>query len=345
MVAPQQSGRRRATLGFILLAAATLITLDFQSFGPLGTIQTGAREVVSPFRAGGERIVSPVTGLWENASQFDELQAENDALRAENDELRGEIVRSGVDRADFEALLAINGLEDLTDFPLVLARVRTGEVGNFSSGVVEIDVGSQAGVQRDMAVITAAGVVGRVEQVDRSSSMVRLISSRDFVMGVEVSGEVGLARGTSSATTIEIAQGINNRATIEVGDPVTTTSSERTLFPPGLVIGTVSSAIQNEDASNQTLNVELAADPSDLRFVSVVLVEPGIGEGALTNKEDEAIANEITANEITADEVNTAEEPAVDGEAEAGVLGVSVDDATNEAGNDAAVGSEEEEGQ
>ena len=106
------------------------------------------------------------------------------------------------------------------------------------------------------------------------------------------------------------------------------------------MIGTVSSAIQNEDASNQTLNVELAADPSDLRFVSVVLVEPGIGEDALTNKEDEAIANEITA-----DEVNTAEEPAVDGEAEAGVLGVSVDDATNEAGNDAAVGSEEEEGQ
>ena len=111
------------------------------------------------------------------------------------------------------------------------------------------------------------------------------------------------------------------------------------------MIGTVSSAIQNEDASNQTLNVELAADPSDLRFVSVVLVEPGIGEGALTNKEDEAIANEITADEVNADEVNTAEEPAVDGEAEAGVLGVSVDDATNEAGNDAAVGSEEEEGQ
>ena len=332
MVAPQQSGRRRATLGLIVLAAATLITLDFQAFGPLGTIQTGAREVVAPFRAGGERLVSPITGLWENATQLDELQAENAALRAEIDELRGEVVRSGIDRADFEALLAINGIEELTEFPLALGRVRTGEVGNFSAGVIEIDLGSQDGVQRDMAVITSAGVVGRVEQVDRSSSMVRLISSRDFVMGVEVSGEVGLARGTGSATTIEIAQGINNRATIEVGDPVTTTSSERTLFPPDLVIGTVSSTVQNEDASNQTLSVELAADPSDLRFVSVVLVEPGLGEDALVEELDEPV-DPADAGVLGAsvEEVDTQ----VDGESTAESTNAPTEESVNESETEA----------
>lgn len=306
MVAPQQSGRRRVTLGLIFLAAATLITLDFQAFGPLGTIQSGAREVVTPFRVGGERLVSPITGVWENATQVDELQAENAELRAEVDALRGELVRSGIDRADFEALLAINGIEELTDFPLALGRVRTGEVGNFSSGVIEIDLGSQDGVLRDMAVITAAGVVGRVEQVDRTSSSVRLISSRDFVMGVEVAGEVGLARGTGSPTTIEVPQGIGNRATIEVGDPVTTTASERTLFPPNLVIGTVSRAVQNEDASNQTLSVELAADPTDLRFVSVVLVEPGLDEEAEAEAERlQAEADALEADALETDALET----------------------------------------
>ena len=306
MVAPQQSGRRRVTLGLIFLAAATLITLDFQAFGPLGAIQSGAREVVTPFRVGGERLVSPITGVWENATQVDELQAENAELRAEVDALRGELVRSGIDRADFEALLAINGIEELTDFPLALGRVRTGEVGNFSSGVIEIDLGSQDGVLRDMAVITAAGVVGRVEQVDRTSSSVRLISSRDFVMGVEVAGEVGLARGTGSPTTIEVPQGIGNRATIEVGDPVTTTASERTLFPPNLVIGTVSRAVQNEDASNQTLSVELAADPTDLRFVSVVLVEPGLDEEAEAEAERlQAEADALEADALETDALET----------------------------------------
>lgn len=319
MVAPQHSGRRRVTLGLIFLAAATLITLDFQAFGPLGTIQSGAREVVTPFRAGGERLVSPITGIWENATQVDDLQAENAALRAEVDALRGELVRSGIDRADFEALLAINGIEESTDLPLALARVRTGEVGNFSTGVIEIELGSRDGVQRDMAVITAAGVVGRVEQVDRTSSSVRLISSRDFVMGVEVAGEVGLARGTGSPTTIEIPQGIGNRATIEVGDPVTTTASDRSLFPPNLVIGTVSLAVQNEDASNQTLSVELAADPTDLRFVSVVLVEPGLDEEA------EAELLEAEAEAEVAEEVEAAEDVEATEEVDVEVLDASTE--------------------
>lgn len=275
MVAPQQSGRRRFTLGLLFLAAATLITLDFQSFGPLGTVQTGVREVLAPFRTGGERIASPITGLWEGATQFDDLEAENEELRAEIDRLRGELVQSGINREDYEALLAINGLEVPAGYPLQLAKVRTGEVGNFTSGVVEIDLGTADGVQKDMAVVTAAGVVGRIENADRSSSTVRLVSSNEFVMGVEVNGEVGLARGIGSPRFIEIPQGIGTRAQISVGDPVTTSSSERTLFPPNLVIGTVVGTTDNEEASNQLLRVELAADPVDLRFVSVVIVEPG----------------------------------------------------------------------
>lgn len=277
MAAVQQSGRRRVTIGLILLVSATLITLDFQAFGPLGTIQTGLREVVSPFRAGGERIASPVTGLWKGATQLDDLEAENQALRNEVDRLRGELVTSGVDRADFEALLAINGLEVPNELPLLLARVRTGEVGNFTSGVIEIDVGSTDGVQRDMAVVTQAGLVGRTEQVDRNSSTVRLISSNEFVIGVEVAGEVGLARGEGLADEIVIEQGIGIRAQIEVGEPVTTTNSERSLFPPNIVIGTVTGTTVTEDASNQAVTVEIAANPVDLRFVSVVLVEPETG--------------------------------------------------------------------
>jgi len=275
MAATQQSGRRRVTLGLLFLISATLITLDFQNFGPLGTIQTGFREVISPFRTGGERIASPITGMWDSSNNYDELEAENAELRAEIDRLRGELVRSGVDRGDYEALLAINGLEVPQGYPLQLAKVRTGEIGNFSEGVIEIDIGSSDGVQKDMAVITAAGLVGRIESVDRSASTVRLVSSTEFVIGVEVAGEVGLARGTGSVTEIEIGQGIGTRSQIEVGDPVTTTSSERSLFPPNLVVGLVAGTTVNDDASNRAVTVELAADPVDLRFVSVVMIEPG----------------------------------------------------------------------
>lgn len=280
MAAVQQPGRRRVTLGLILLISATLITLDFQSFGPLGAVQTGFREVVAPFRAGGERIASPITGLWDGATRVDDLEVENAELRGEVDRLRGELAQSGIDRADYEALLAINGLEVPQSLPLLLARVRTGEVGNFTSGVIEIDVGSSDGVLRDMAVVTPAGVVGRTEEVDRNSSTVRLISSTDFVIGVEVGGEVGLARGQGLADEILIEQGIGIRAQIDVGAPVTTTNSERSLFPANLIIGQVSGTTVTEDASNQAVTVEIAANPVDLRFVNVVLIEPGSDSGS-----------------------------------------------------------------
>ena len=82
--------------------------------------------------------MSPITNFWNGATGFDELTAENEELRREIDELRGELVRSGIDRDDYEALLEVNGLEGRVDLPLALGRVLTGEVGNFSSGVVEI---------------------------------------------------------------------------------------------------------------------------------------------------------------------------------------------------------------
>ncbi len=275
MAAPQDSGRRRVTLAMIILAAATLITLDFQNFGPLGTIQTGAREILSPVRDGGARILSPITGVWRGATDYDDLELENQALRDEIDRLRGELVRSGIDRGDYEALLQEAGLESTEAYPLVLARVRRGEIGNFGSSVIEIEVGTRDGVQTDMAVVTAAGLVGRVEQADRTSSTVRLVSDPDFVIGAEVAGEIGLARGHGSNETIEITQGIDGRANIEEGDPVVTTRSDRSLFPPNIVIGTVAATDVADDVSTTTVVVDLSADPSDLRFVSVVLLEPG----------------------------------------------------------------------
>ena len=277
MVAVQRPGRRRLTLGMLLLAAALLITLDFQGFGPLGTIQTGLREVVRPIRDGAEVVISPATSLWESTTEFDELEAENQALRDEIDRLRGQIVQAGIDRGDLEALLREAGLQSSENFPLLLAPVRNGRIGNFGSSVIELEVGSTDGVQKDMAVVTAAGLVGRIQTVDRTSSTVLLVSDPDFVIGAEVIGEVGLARGIGSATQMRIEQGISGPVgeQIEVGDPVTTTRSERSLFPANLIIGTVAEIDIVDSGERTEITIDLAADPADLRFVNVVLLEPG----------------------------------------------------------------------
>jgi len=288
MAVPQRSGRRRATLGLLLLLSATLITLDFQSFGPLGTIQTGARELLNPIRDGGDRIASPITGLWRGATEIDDLEAENQLLRTEIDRLRGELVQAGVDRGDFEALLEQNGLALPDAYPVLLARVKGAQIGNFSQTVIEIEGGTTDGVAKDMAVVTAAGLVGRIESVDRTSATVRLVSDEEFVIGAEVGGEVGLARGQNSATQLVIDQGISGNADISIGDPVTTTASQRSLFPANLIIGTVLQRRRLDGGRSTEVVVELAANPVDLRFVNVVLITPG------ADSDDDADADAVT---------------------------------------------------
>ena len=76
---------------------------------------------------------------------------------------------------------------------------------------------------------------------------------------------------------MRIEQGISGPVgrQIEVGDPVTTTRSERSLFPANLIIGTVAEVDIVDSGERTEITIDLSADPSDLRFVNVVLLEPG----------------------------------------------------------------------
>src|SRR5690606_37361323 len=90
-------------------------------------------------------------------------------------------------------------LPDLGGVPTQVARVTSGPIGNFDAHVVEISKGSSSGVRPGMAVMTNAGLVGRVVEADGNRSTVQLVSAPDFAVGVRIGGEVALARGTGSS--------------------------------------------------------------------------------------------------------------------------------------------------
>lgn len=274
MALPGQSRRRRFGLGAVAVLSLLLITLDFQDFGPLGTLQSGVRAVVDPIRDGGETVLSPLTSVWDGATELDDIRAENDRLRAENDRLRGELVTSGIDREDYERLLVENGLSVPGDLPTLVARVKPGQIGNFSDGLIDVEFASGNTVKKNMAVVTNAGLVGRVEDVVGSSATIRLITDPGFAVGVEISGEVGLARGQASDDMMLVEQGISSDAAIEVGDPVLTSSSDQSLFPAQLLVGSVAEVAQVASGRRTEVTVQLSADTTGLRFVNIVLVDP-----------------------------------------------------------------------
>jgi rod shape-determining protein MreC len=271
---PRRGGRARYRLGLLVLTAITLLTLDFRGFGPLERAQSTTRDLLSPVRTAVTAVTSPVGDALRGIVDYGDLEDENARLRAELEELRGSQLS---DEAASEALARLEeqlDLPSLTDVTTAVAQVVAGPTGNFEDNVVEINKGSSSGLAEGMPVMTNAGLVGRLVRVDRTRSVVELVTGGEFAVGVRVGDEVALARGAGSGTTLRAAEGLSSDNPVQVGDPVLTNGGAGSTFPPGVPVGRVSSI--DKSSGVPVVTIRLEADIEDLDYVTVLLYQ---GEG------------------------------------------------------------------
>ncbi|NDH97238.1 MAG: hypothetical protein EBZ17_07235, partial [Actinobacteria bacterium] len=169
-------GKSRQRLILLVLTAITLLSLDLSSFGPLGTAQRLLRDLLHPITEVAGAIVSPFSDAWNAVFDYDDLEAQNRLLTERIQQLEGNELAVEAERAEFERLRAATGVDVRPDLARVTATVVRGGVGNFDDDVITIDRGSQDGVRTGMAVVTNAGLVGRVERVDATTSAVLLLT-------------------------------------------------------------------------------------------------------------------------------------------------------------------------
>ena len=187
-------GKSRHRMILLVLTAITLLSLDLSSFGPLGTAQRLVRDLLHPITEVAGAIVSPFSDAWNAVFDYDDLEAQNRLLTERIQQLEGNELAVEAERAEFDRLRAATGVDVRPDLARVTATVVRGGVGNFDDDVITIDRGSQDGVRNGMAVITNAGLVGRVERADATTSAVLLLTDTDLIVGVRLADtdEVGL---------------------------------------------------------------------------------------------------------------------------------------------------------
>jgi rod shape-determining protein MreC len=272
---PRRGGRARYRLGLLLLTAVTLLTLDFRGFGPLERAQSTARDLLSPVRTGVMAVTSPIGDALHGIVDYGSLEDENARLRSELEELRGSRLQ---DEAASETLARLQEeleLPTLENVTTKVAQVVAGPSGNFEDDVVEINKGSSSGLREGMAVVTNAGLVGKLVRVDRSHSVVELVSAADFAVGVRIGDEVALARGTGSSTTLRATEGLSSDNPVQVDDPVLTNGGAGSTFPPGVAVGRVASIDKRTGAP--VVTVALEADVENLDYVTVLVYQPSAG--------------------------------------------------------------------
>ncbi len=268
----------RALMVALLLACATLITLDHQGgeSSPLEPARQAVGEVFGPVETATTATVRPFVAVPGWFQTHDSLRGEINELEAENARLRAESATSSYDRNRLEEYDGLTRAADNLGYALVPSRVvGLGPSQSFSQ-TVTIDAGSRAGVHPDMTVLNNDGLVGRVLRVTSSTATVLLVVDAESVVGGRVGEnmEVGFLHGRG-------VLGSSGRLDLELADEsevparhdtvVTWGSESGAPYVSGVPIGRVSSVYSSLRETSQRAVIQPFVDFGSLDLVGVVV--------------------------------------------------------------------------
>ena len=125
---------------------------------------------------------SGADNIWHNYFYLRGVRAENRQLKDQIEHMRLDQVRLAQDAAQARRLQTLLAFKEQFISHTVAAQV-IGSSGSDLSRTIYIDKGENSGIQRDMAVMTADGIVGKVLVAYPSVSQVLLISDKDSGVG------------------------------------------------------------------------------------------------------------------------------------------------------------------
>jgi rod shape-determining protein MreC len=140
-----------------------------------------------------------------------------------------------------------------------------------SSSNVFVDVGTSQGVQRGMAVITPAGIVGKITAVYPTASMVLLANDPLFAAGVvsQKHRVQGTLKGEgSNPPAVDFVQ---NEQAVDPGEWFFTSGNDF-IFPRGLRVGTVT-AVKN---GTRRKDIQLRLTGLDQALEHVLVIIQGV---------------------------------------------------------------------
>jgi rod shape-determining protein MreC len=274
------SRTRTARLLVVTLVSVSLVTItvDYRQGpeGPLAEAGDAALAALSPLQEAVSRITKPVGSFFSTLVRLPSIRAENEDLRARVAELEAQVATSADLAARVNQLEALLGLrEQLGALRTVGARVIANSVSNLE-WTITIDVGSSDGIAVAMPVVAPAGLVGHVVRVGPDSAMVRLIIDPDSAVAarLDLSRATGLLEGQGERDLR--MRLVDPETEVRPGERVVTAGYRLPgvgggLYPPGILIGSVSHVVANEAELEQFVTVRPAVDFSALDVVLVVL--------------------------------------------------------------------------
>lgn len=259
-----------------VIAFITILSVSYNRTGEAPFVQQVGNDITSVFsRAVAtplrffDRIFGAVDNLHDTYSENKRLKAELDDIvrtQAENSALRAE-------NADLQEQLELKST--LTDYQSISGTVIARNPDLWLDQII-IDRGERDGVTIGMSVMSDNGLVGRVTEVNPTSSKVVLLTTADqkaTQTSAEITTESGIVYGV--VTNFDdirkelVMERITSEKEIKEGEEVVT-SGLGGVVPRGLLIGTVSEVTYDKYGLSQRVYIDPAADFDQIRYVLVI---------------------------------------------------------------------------
>jgi len=215
-----------------------------------------------------------IAGFFNNISDLKDTYKENEILKSKLDKYVELSVREKeLEKENKELKDLIGYTKDLSDYDSIQATVTIRDPDKWQQ-IITIDKGSTNGVEKEMAVVTAKGLIGKVKNVSKFSSTVQLLSASDRTNRISAKIQqkntvFGLIEGYDVEKQTLLFKRIPSNAKVKKGQTVVT-SGLGGVFPKSLVIGKVEEVEPDEHGLTQTAYIKPQADFNDINHVIVV---------------------------------------------------------------------------
>ena len=273
--------RPLALLTAVLLAQLMLLAFQIKREHDVRLIRYWAIAVTSPVERAATWTFARLNGGWTGYIWLHNARSENARLQSEVNQLRlqDSQLESEVLEAKRVGLLR-NFRDGHPEAPMIFAQV-IGASADPSSHTLFIDKGEHDRLRRNLAVITADGIAGKIVEVFPNTAQVLLINDKDSGVGALLADTRthGIVKGSGDPEP-HLDYVVNDEK-VHPGEVILTSGDDR-IFPKGLLVGTVTEASPSNPF--QTIRVNAAARLDRLEDVIVLLSQqeltPNTGENA-----------------------------------------------------------------
>ncbi|HYX28721.1 MAG TPA: rod shape-determining protein MreC [Pyrinomonadaceae bacterium] len=239
-------------------------------------IRAFAQTVMYPLQRGTSSSAGFIGGFFSKFSEWHRASAENEQLRKQVQAMETELRDTRERAAEATRLEQLLKLSATSQYSTIAAHVIARDPSMWF-GSVTIDKGSWAGVETNMPVVTAGGVVGRIVSTSPLSSQVMLVTDERSGAGAVVgqlnqSTAIGAVKGMGESGLLDLRY-VSGLEKVQTGDMVTTTGQDG-IYPRGYNIGEVVEVRPGSATQPLIIHVRPSAGLERLKEVAVLTYHP-----------------------------------------------------------------------